>query len=373
MNQMSKDFIFASSLLANTIIGAGIFSLPFVFHIVGLGYGLLCLLSFAALYSALHLMYAHILQTGEKNHRFAYFAEKYLGQGLGRVVAGFVLIELLLVLTVYLILAPSFFSILFGISGGAAILLFWALGSFFIFLNLEELGWVAALSLFSIFAIVAIVFQYSVFHELTTPLFKQMDIITIMLPFGPLLFALNGRPGISKVVDIWRRVKDSTKPFLLRNAIIAGTSVSALIYLLFVVSVLKLSPIPTEDTILGLLGTIPPWTLVCLGALGLLAIWTSYFMIGANIRDILHGDLHFSGITSAFFVLFVPPALYFLGVSQFIKAISFVGGVLLSFEGIFIVMMWRRAFPKSRLHRVSLVLYLVFLCAIIYQVAQFFI
>ncbi len=369
---MNKDFIFASSLLANTIIGAGIFSLPFVFHAVGMGYGILCLLSFATLYSALHLMYAHILQTGEKNHRFAYFAEKYLGRGLGRVVAGFILVELLLVLTVYLILAPSFFSILLGISGSAAILLFWTLGSIFIFLNLEELGWVATVSLFSIFAIVAIVFQYSTLHELTTPLFKQMNIVTIMLPFGPLLFALNGRPGISKVVDIWRKAKNHATPFLLGNAIIAGTLISALIYFLFVVSVLKLSPVPSEDAIFGLFGVMPMWTIICLGMLGLLAIWTSYFMIGANIRDILRGDLHFSSITSAFFVLFVPPALYFLGVSQFIKAISFIGGTLLSLEGIFIVMMWRRAFPKSRLYHVSLVLYLVFLCAIIYQVAQFF-
>ena len=372
MNPMNRNFLFATNLLANTIIGAGIFSLPFVFNVVGLGNGILYLIFFVAVYCAIHLMYARILQEGEPNHRFAYFAEKYLGKRFGGAVAYLVVVELLLVLTVYLILAPSFFGILFGIWGSAAILLFWAVSSLFIFVDLERLGWVATLSVFSIVAIVAVVFQHSLAYEFTGHLFNKLSVFAFMLPFGPLLFALNGRPGISKMVDLWRASKETKKAFTLRSAVLTGTLISAAVYLFFVVSVLRITPTPTEDAVSGLSLSISPWITVLLGAIGLLAIWTSYFMIGANVRDILREDIRFSRITSAFFVLFVPLALYFLGVSQFIKAIGFVGGVLLSLEGIFIVMMWRRAFPKNKLRSISFVLYLVFLCAIIYQVAQFF-
>lgn len=373
MNQMNKDFIFASSFLSNSMIGAGIFSLPFVFYTVGLGRGVLYLMFFVAVYLALHLMYAHIIQIGGKDHGLAYFAEKYLGQRFGKGVAYLVICELLLVLTVYLILAPSFLGILFGTFGNSGVILFWLMSSLFVFLNLKWLGWVASLSVMSIGAIVALVFQHSATLPLGGPFFKEVNLLVLMLPFGPLLFALNGRPGISKLVSVWRGAQEQGRAFLLRNAVIVGTMVPSFVYLLFIVSVLKLTPVPSEDAISGLSLAMPAWITICLSALGLVAIWNSYFMIGADIKEILYKDFHFSKVTSAFFVLFVPPALYFLGVSQFIKAISFIGGMLLSLEGIFIVMMWRRAFPKSRLRHVSLVLYLVFLCAIIYQVAQFFI
>ena len=369
---MNKDFIFASSLLSNSMIGAGIFSLPFVFYAVGFGRGVLYLVFFVAVYLALHLMYAHILQAGGKDHGLAYFAEKYLGRRFGKAVAYLVIVELLLVLTVYLILAPSFLGILFGMFGSGAVLLFWAVSSLFIFVSLKWLGWVASLSVASISAIVAIVFQHSATLPLGAPLFKEVNLFVFMLPFGPLLFALNGRPGISKLVGVWRNAQEKGRVFLLRNAVIMGTLVPSLVYLLFVASVLKLTPVPSEDAISGLSLAMPLWITLCLSALGLVAIWNSYFMIGTDVKEILLRDFHFSKVTSSFFVLFVPLVLYFLGVSEFMKAISFIGGALLALEGIFIVTMWRRAFPKSRLWHISLVLYLVFLCAIIYQVVQFF-
>ena len=57
-----KNFIVAIALLAGTIIGAGIFSLPYVFKVVGFWVGVLCLVLFTGVYTVIHLMYAAVIK-----------------------------------------------------------------------------------------------------------------------------------------------------------------------------------------------------------------------------------------------------------------------------------------------------------------------
>jgi len=312
-------------------------------------------------------MYAEAVTSEPEGHDLAYLAKKYLGNTFGTIATLIIITELLIVLTIYIILSQSFFGIMFGMSGQYAALLFWILGTIFIFVDLKWLEWISVVSVLMILAAVGIVFHASIPHMLSAPLTKSTSWLLFLLPFGPLFFALNGRPAIARVVKVWRNATRERKPFSLRSAVAVGTLLPALVYFVFVFAVLKLSPVPSGDAISGIAASLPLWIMTMLGAFGFVAIWVPYFMIGAHIRDILREDIRLSRIMSAGLVILIPIGLFLSGVSQFVSAVSFVGGLFLALEGIFVVTIWRRAFPTSRYRVVSYPLYATFLLAILYQ------
>lgn len=366
---MNKGFLLAVGLLSGTIIGAGIFSLPFVVNQLGLITGVFYLLFFATVYSLIFLMYAELTTTTNEEHRFFYLAEKFLPDSLAEIASTVVIVGLIFTLTIYLILAASFFALFSSLSIPLALFLFWALGSLFIFVKLSLQG---AVEVFGTAAILAIAF--TVFFSGTdlpaTPLFEQLDLVKFLLPFGPLLFAYSARTAIPRVVNTWRGSKLSGRPFSLKTAIFSGTYLPMLVYLLFIFGVLRLTSVVTPEALTGLT-LLSPTILTLLGVLGILTIWTSYFMIGADVRETLKYDLKISGWLSSLVVLTLPVGLYLAGFQNFLTVLGFTGGVFLGLEGIFIIMMWRRAFPNHRLRRPAALLYIVFLLALVYSLVDF--
>lgn len=370
---MNLYFVFASMMLAGTIIGAGIFSLPYVMSVVGFGSGIFFLSGFFVVYVVIHAMFAHVLIEEKGTHELVHVVSKYLGGAWGRLASVTTLTELLLVLTAYLILAPSFISIVFGASHALALLLFWAISSFFIFRSLKTWGIVNTLSIVGVISIVMVVYITSLSSEGVVVWARPFSWGAYMLPFGPLLFAMSGRPSIIRVVEEWRTAQHARAPFSLAGAIVLGTLLPACVYLLFVWGVLRLTPIPTPDTLTGLREVLPSFVIALLGCMGLLAIGKSYFMIGADVRDIIHRDLHGSQLISTIVVLCVPLMLYLFGFNEFISVIGFVGGIFLAIEGMLIVAVWRVRFPAHPMRNSAMILYGVFMVAIFYELVRVYI
>ncbi|MFA6407705.1 MAG: aromatic amino acid transport family protein [Candidatus Paceibacterota bacterium] len=363
---MIFSFLSAVSVLASTIIGAGIFSLPYVFKNVGLLSGVVYLFLFAAVYSMIHLMYVRVLQTTEEKHQFTYFAEKYLGVRFGKIAGGVILLELFFVLTVYLVLAPQFISLAIGISGWQALLLFWIFGSVVLFIPSRLLGWADLFGIGSILLIVGIIVMRGGQSEILVPLAQPLNWFLFLFPFGPLLFSLSGRPALASIVEEWRRAK---KSFSLGWAIVVGTLISAAVYFFFVVGVLRLNPFVSPEALTSLT-TLPFFLYSLLGVLGIVALWTSYFMISISARDTLQEDMGVSSWVSASIVLFIPLVLVFISSTTFLSLISFTGGVFLAFEGVAVITIWRRAFPQHGLRNVVLPLYFVFIAAFVFEIVR---
>ncbi|MEK9194441.1 MAG: aromatic amino acid transport family protein [Patescibacteria group bacterium] len=366
---MNKGFFFATAILAGTIIGAGIFSLPYVVSRIGVLSGLFYLIIFALVYFAIHLMYARLVELEPSKHNFFYLAKNYLQKPWGEIASFVILAELILVLAVYLILAPNFIRLVFPLDLNLSIFIFWFVGSLFIFSTLNFLGWAELAGTLGIFAIILLVFFAGGTGPIKTPPFQSLDWKLFFLPFGPLLFSIAGRPAIHKVVETHRAEVIKSSGFSLRGAIFWGTMIPAIIYFLFVLGVLRLNPNVGVDTISSL--NLTPELFTILGVLGFITLWTSYFMIGASVKDILRFDLKWSPIATAFVVLFLPLGLYFAGLENFFTAVGLTGGIFLALEGIFVISMWRKAFPTNRFRDFALPLYLVFLGAIVYEILNF--
>ena len=122
----------------------------------------------------------------------------------------------------------------------------------------------------------------------------------------------------------------------------------SMVYLLFVLGILGLSNVVSEDAVSGLIGQIPQGVLTLVGIFGLISLWSSYIVIGLDIKNALKYDLKFPKILAGLTVIILPPLFYFWGFQSFLALVSMVGGVFIALEGIFIVLMWLRA-RKTRL------------------------
>lgn len=367
---MGKNFWSAVGILAGTIIGAGIFSLPYVFGRLGLLTGFFYLVLFTLVYYLLHRMYGEVLIKEDGNHQFFYLAGKYFNRTLAGVSSFIILFELVFVMLVYLVLAPTFAELVFGSDGLVYVLAFWLFSSIFIFARLLVLELADILGIVAIFAIISIVFFLGGGMELKAPLSNKLDPALFFLPFGPLLFSLSGRPAIHKVVEIYKQSKLKGENFSLAQASFWGTVIPAIIYLFFVLNILRLNPAVSPEA-LNSLSFLSPTLLTLLGILGLITLWTSYFMIGINVKDILLLDLKKPVWLAVLFVLFIPLLLYFSGFRDFLAVITFTGSIFLALEGIFVVQLWQRAFPAHRFRRYALPLYLIFIAALGYEIFVF--
>ncbi len=328
-------------LLAGTIIGAGIFSLPFVFASAGLSIGFVALFVGAVVFFALHLLYADIILRTPGTHRFVGYVQIYLGPWASRLALLASVPQMLLVLTIYLVLAAKFGDLLFPGFGILSLCLFWIIGSAFIFFNLRTLASFELLMTGGIVAIIAALFFFAAPYIPTIPsrfLFPRWGVW--FLPFAPVLFALSGRVAIPSLIRYFRELGGHDVCASVRVAIGWGTIVPAILYGFFVVAVVALSPIVSDDAVTGLLGAIPLLMLAALGVLGLLSLLSSYVVVGLDISNILEYDFRVSLLWRGVVVLCVPLLIYLAGFTQFIPLVSFAGGVFLSLEGILIALTW---------------------------------
>jgi amino acid permease len=375
---MYKNLILPASLLAGTIIGAGVFALPFVFVKAGIVTGLFYLMIFCLVFILIHLMYAEVIIKTNAEHRFPGYVKIYLGKyffGLANLTS---VLGLLLTLTIYLVLSLSFWQLIlplnFGISDIIKILIFWFLGSLAIFWEVRRIALSEFLITGGIILIILLLFIFGVFHwgkVITSPIFNFKN---IFLPFGVVLFSLAGRVAISTVINYFQKIG---QPLIkARRAIIFGTLIPALVYLLFIFGVLGLSAEVSEDAVSGLMGNVNSFILFLIGVFGLVSFWSSYIVIGLDVKNSLKYDLKFPKILAGLIVIFFPLFLFLAGWQNFLFLMGIVGGIFISLEGILISLMWLKTRPVkidqpifSKLSPIIVYfLILVFIVGIMYEI-----
>ena len=341
---MFRNIILPASLLAGTIIGAGIFALPYVFEKAGIFTGLFYLIIFSAVFTLIHLMYADIIVRTKENHRFPGYAEIYLGKFGGRLATLITVIGMIFVLTAYLVLSVSFFNLIFPniiLFDFYKILIFWLFGSLAVFLGINRLAVSEFLIIIGTATVIFIIFCYGLANfkqVLSTPL---LNFSYVFLPYGAILFSLSGRTAIPTLVGYFR--KNNQPQIKSKIPIILGSLTPMLIYLVFIFGIISLSETVSEDSVSGLVGRLPSLILTLLGILGIISLFSSYIMIGRNTKKSLEHDFRFPRILIGLIVVVFPLFLYLLGFRSFLELVGIVGGVFVGLAGILIILMWLKA------------------------------
>ncbi len=344
---MYKNLILPAGLLAGTIIGAGIFALPFVVSEAGLIAGLFYLGIFSFVFIIIHLMYAEVILKTQGEHSFPGYAEIYLGKAGFWLATLTSILGMILALTVYLILSASFLGLIlpmsFGVSDVLKIIIFWFLSSTAIFLEIKRLAFSEFLITSGIVLIAVLLFVFGSAHFDKIISATAFNLKNIFLPYGIILFSLAGRVAIPAVINYFQKIKSGSEASAIKKSIILGTIIPAFVYLLFIFGILGLSDTVSEDAVLGLISSVSPLILFLVGIFGLISIWSSYIVAGLDIRNALGLDLKLPKILAGLVVIAAPLLLFLAGFQNFLALVSVIGGVFIAVEGIFIVLMWLKA------------------------------
>jgi len=349
---MWRNGVLPISLLSGTIIGAGIFSLPYAFLAAGIwaSVALLCVVTSAFL--IFHLLYADIVARDGDDHRLEGFARMHAGMPGYVAAIAISVVQELFTLTIYLVLSMSFARLLLGVGWEfTGMVAFWIIGSLALISKTRRVALWEAVATASIILIVAIVGVWGI-HAWgkiahMAPLLPQ-NIGTALIPFGLLLFAFNGRTAISTVVHYFRFLPIKKRFRLIKKSIIAGTLIPAGVYVIFVFGVVGLSSgAVSQDTITGLSRSLPLWFGIVFGALGILSLVSSYFAIGLDVKNSLRFDVGFSSAGAIALTFAIPLLLFLLGFQNFIWLVEIVGGFFIGLEGVLMLVLWHRSRKKN--------------------------
>ncbi len=377
IKKLTKELFIPAGMLAALTIGAGFFALPRIFYEAGFALGTVYLLVFAIVISILHLMYGEVIDRTPGHHRFLGYVQIYLGPVWRAVSFISSFLGLILALLIYLVLASKLIKSFFILpSDLASVFLFMLVSApplFWGVRKIADLGFSITIGKIVIILAVFLGGFYAFTHNPINYL-SSTDLKTLLLPYSAILFALYGRSAIGTVKDYFR-VNFKPGPATDRKfemAILTGTVVPALLYLLFIIGVLGVSGLNvSEDAISGLKSAPILW--IGAGLLGLISIWAAYVFVEFELNAILVEDFKLKKGFSYFFTIAAPVGLYLLGLNNLLGLIGLSGGVFVAAESIMIILMWDKIRRPSVLTKaLAWLLVLMFVAGAGFEISRAF-
>jgi len=376
---MNKNFFYATAILIGTIVGAGMFGIPYVVAQSGFLIGAIFLLVLTAVSLLIHLIYGEVVCRTQEKHRLVGYAGYYLGKK-GKIIITFsLLFGLYGALLVYIIISGEFLSAIFSpLIGGSAFiysLIFFAIGSLAVFIGLALIKRLELIMALFLILVVFLIFFVGLPH-LDMSNLKSIDLKYFFLPYGVILWALAGSSAIPEIKEV---LKTDGKKY--KKIIILGTIIPAILYFLFMFIVVGVTGAnATPEAIQGLIGFLGKEIIILGATFGTLAAITSFFVTGLCLKKVFWYDYKINKTLSWFLVCLVPLIGFLLGLRQFIPIIGFLGVILGAINGTTIVLIYKKAKkfgnkePEYSLKIPSVITYTligIFILGLIYQIIYF--
>jgi amino acid permease len=375
--KLLREYIFPISMLSGTIIGVGLFSLPYITLKVGFWVILLYFLFLGGVTVLLHLIFAELSLKTPDFKRFPGFAKIYLGKP-GEITAYFsTILGILGSLLAYLIVGGEFLESLFvPFFGGSNLFytfIYFAIGVFIIFFGIKAVASVQFWGLILFFITLFWMFWRGLSVIEISNLFNTPDIKNIFLPYGAILFSLWGATLIPEVEEMLGSHKKNFKKIVLISILIP-----IFISIFFIILILGITgEYTTESALTGLKDYLGNGVVSLLLFFGVLTTFTSFVALGLTLKNVLMFDLRIKKINAFIIAGLSPMILFLLGLKSFISVISFIGGVFLGIDGILILLMYRKSIlnrlgflqTKTKILIYSLAVFLVL--GIAYQIIYF--
>lgn len=374
-----SKFWAATATLVGSIVGVGVFGIPFVFSKAGFGLGFLFLVFIGATVIIVNLLYGEIVLRTHQRHQFVGYVRKYLGPFAHWVNLFNFWVAVFGATTAIMIINGEFLARMLAIVGlqispVTATTIFVVGAGMLVYRGLKTVSRVDFFMML-LFVFVVLLIGLSGAQFIKPSNFSLASVSDWFLPFGIILFSLQGIQGI----PLTREVLIGSEQKL-RSAIALGTAIPILLYLLFAIFVVGISGSSTSvDAISGLSNFLGPG-IVFMGALfGFLTSGTIFLSIGVAFKESLWQDF---GLHKKFsFLLLLIPAyvLFLAGVRNFIGLMGLVGGVAVSVDFILLIMVYVKAkrhgdrVPEYSVRLHHLVLYgmmLMFIAGAIYTLVS---
>lgn len=341
---LSRNSWHALAIVVGTTVGVGIFGVPYVLAQSGALIGLLHIAGIGMLLIMLNLLYAEVVLRTEDRQQLVGIVRTYVGSGWGRFVTLLTVVNFCAALLAYSIAGGEFVSLfarsIAGIDLPTALwgTLFTIAGALIVYSGARsmaesELGMTIAL-LAVLVLLCLIAFMNGSWGNLPVANWSAFA-----APYGVVLFALSSVSMVPLLEELLEREKES-----MSRVIVWGGAISAAATALFGIAVLSVSGTASSpEALAGMAQAIGPAGVIIATIFGILAIITSYVVIGENATQIFHYDYHIPRPLAWLLACGAPLALYLFGTKNFIAVLDISGSLFGGIIGIIIAGLYLRA------------------------------
>ncbi len=379
---MSRNYFKAVAILVGTVLGAGIFAVPYVIQKAGI---LSILIYFPILLSiqlTLHLFYAEIVLANSEKHRMVGYVGYYFNGFFKKIAFFIALLGKNGTLLAYIILGGLFLHQLLSPRWGGTeffytIILF-IIETAIVLFGLKMIARAEAfLTVLLVLAIAGLSWRSLGFWNVDN--YELINLKNLLLPYGVVFFAIGGQSAIPEICRLLEKEKRK-----IRSAIIWGTILPVVLIAFFAFLVIGVTGVETSsDVMLGLSTQLDNSMMVPALIFGLLAIVTSYIIISQSLREVYWWDQGIDKNLAWLLAAGVPFLLYLIGIRNLTGVIGLTGAITGGLYGIILIAVYyrvkeaknskRRTIFKGNLRkRMAIFLSLAFVLGTILEIWNYF-
>lgn len=337
-----RIFWYGVATLVGSTVGVGIYGIPFAFQKAGLGIGLLFLAGICGLFILTNLMYGEVILRSHEQHQFIGYTNKYLGSFARKINLLTFMLGAYGALIGIIIIAGLFLSnvassvLNFSPAGFSTIFLIVA--AFFVFRGRRTVSRLDFFLMIAIGVVIVFIGALSV-KNIDSGNFVLTSRAFWFLPFGVVMFALNGLSGVTLARETMVGQEDKLKP-----ALILGTLIPAVFYLVFALIVVGVAGDSTSpDSISGLLGFLGGKVVFIGSLLGFMTSSMIFLNLATALKESFQQDFYFKHRWAWLLTMLPPYVLFLSGTRNFIDVIGLVGGVAVSIEMVILIFLYAKA------------------------------
>ncbi|MDO8560481.1 MAG: aromatic amino acid transport family protein [bacterium] len=328
-------------LMAGTIIGVGLFGLPYVAARAGFMPTVIHILVLSGVGFLTAAMYAEVVVRYPQRMRLPGYVGASLGPRWRRLAIASNTVGLFGALAAYVMVGGNFLAgMLQPVFGGPAWLYvtgYYAVGIAVIWAGQRAVVGMEVALLLVFFLIMAwLVARLSPYVQ-----WEQWGGVrwgSLLFPYGVALFSIWGVSIVPDVVDEVGARYRRRLPWVLA----ASTALAALTYILFTAVVLGVSGAQTSpESIAGLRVRLSPSGIALLYVFGLITTFTSFISLGALLQKVFWFDLKRTKGTALAAVAAVPALFIFAPPTVFISVIGITGALALGVDAYLILRVYR--------------------------------
>lgn len=331
----------ATATLIGTVIGAGIFAIPYVSAKAGFLTALVDVVLIGLLVMLMNLYVGEVCLRTRGIHQLTGYAARYLGKWGKRLMAFSMVFGIYGALVAYLVGEGEVLFAIFGFGSQLLYsLIFFTVVCLIVYFGLKTIAKSELIFVPLMLVIVGVVFFFG-FKHIDFGNLGEFSLKRIFIPYGVVLFAYGATAAIPEMREELLR-----KEKLLKKSIVLGMIISMVIYAVFAMLVVGITGKATTEVATIGLGNVLGEAMLLLGNIfAVFAMFTCFITLAFALKGMYNYDYGLSDKLSWFLSCIIPLGLFFVvrGFVGFAKIIEVTGAVGLGLTGILVVLMAKRS------------------------------